>query len=120
MKPLKVNLGSNTSFVGVKMRNYSSLHSLFKKNIVADLLSCKRVYQNRTSLSAYTPVIVSKGARQVSVKMDLRSVNKLTLNDNFMMPNVNQELHSISGSNVYANFDLSYGYWQLTLHTDSQ
>ncbi len=36
------------------------------------------------------------------------------------MPILENELHQLAGAKCYANFDLSYAYWQLALAKDSQ
>ena len=50
--------------------------------------------------------------------MDLRPVSKFAEKHGFLMPNIEQELHTVCGSNYFAKFDLSHG--QPPLHADSQ
>jgi hypothetical protein len=36
------------------------------------------------------------------------------------MPNLQDELHDLHGSEVFATLDFCQGYWQIPLHKDSQ
>ena len=120
IKPLKIDLTPDSRPVRVKLRNYSQEQREFLKKFVADLLSCGMVYPNPTSSWACAPLLVPKdGPAKFRFTVDLRPVNKFTEKHGFLMPNIEQELHTVSGSNYFAKFDLSHGYWQLPLHADS-
>lgn len=121
VKPLKINLASDVRPVRVKLRNYSQEQRKFLKKMVADFIKCKMVYLNPFPTWACAPLLVPKsGPAKFRFTVDLRPVNKFTLKHGYLMPNVEQELQSITGSKVYAKFDLSHGYWQFPLHEDSQ
>ena len=120
-KPLKIDLTPDCRPVRVKLRNYSQEQREFLKKFVADLLSCSMVYANPTSSWACAPLLVPKDEpARFRFTVDLRLVNKFTEKHGFLMPNIEQELHTVGGSNYFAKFDLSHGYWPLRLHADSQ
>lgn len=67
---------------------------------------------------AFTRAQIS--SKKIQVYSRLRPVNGFTTKHLFPMPNIEQEQITTAGSAVYANFDMSYGYWQLPLHVSSQ
>lgn len=79
------------------------------------------VNSNPTSPWSSAPLLVHKpGPDKFRFTVELRSVNRFTIQHQFPMPNVEQETHSLPGSRCYATFDLSHGYWQLPLDKSSQ
>ena len=119
IKTLKIDLNPDCRPVRVKLRNYSQEQREFLKKFVADLLSCGMVYANPTSSWACAPPLVPKdGPARFRFTVDLRLVNKFTEKHGFLMPNIEQELHTVGGSSYFAKFDLSHGYSQLPLHAD--
>jgi hypothetical protein len=47
--------------------------------------------------------------------VDLRGPNYATVKDDFVMPNLEEELIKLSGSNVFAKLDFAQRFWQLPL-----
>jgi hypothetical protein len=47
-------------------------------------------------------------------------VNKKTIPWSWPIPHVESELSRLKSSKVFATFDLSHGYWQLSLASESQ
>jgi Reverse transcriptase (RNA-dependent DNA polymerase) len=52
--------------------------------------------------------------------VDLRVPNASTKPTVWPMPNHQDELHDLHGSEVFATLDFFQGYWQIPLHKDSQ
>jgi hypothetical protein len=52
--------------------------------------------------------------------VDLRVPNASTRPSEWPMPNLQDELHDLHGSEVFATLDFCQGYWQISLHKDSQ
>ena len=52
--------------------------------------------------------------------VNLRPVNEIIEKHRFLMPNIEQELHTVGGSKYFAKFDLTHGCWLLCPHADSQ
>jgi Reverse transcriptase (RNA-dependent DNA polymerase) len=52
--------------------------------------------------------------------VDLRVPNASTKPTAWPMPNIQDELHDLHGSEVFATLDFCQGYWQIPLHKDSQ
>jgi Reverse transcriptase (RNA-dependent DNA polymerase) len=51
--------------------------------------------------------------------VDLRVPNASTNPTAWPMPNLQDELHDLNGSDVFATLDFCQGYWQIPLHKDS-
>jgi hypothetical protein len=51
---------------------------------------------------------------------DLRVPNASTKPTAWPMPNLQDELHDLNGSEVFATLDFCQGYWQVPLHKNSQ
>jgi RNase H-like domain found in reverse transcriptase/Reverse transcriptase (RNA-dependent DNA polymerase) len=52
--------------------------------------------------------------------VDLRVPNASTKPTAWPLPNLQDELHDLHGSEVFATLDFCQGYWQIPLHKDSQ
>lgn len=105
--PLKIELAPGSGSVRVKLCKYSQEQREFLKRIVEDLSRCGMELSNPTSTWARAPLLVPKnGPAKFHFTVELRSVNRATLKHGYLMPNVEQELQSISGSMVYAKLDL--------------
>jgi hypothetical protein len=59
-------------------------------------------------------------ADQFRFTVDLRTVNKVTIPSSWPIPHLDYELNRVAGSSVFTTFDLSQGYWQLSLDAHSQ
>lgn len=89
--------------------------------MVSNLTKCGMIYLNPTSPWASASLLVPKpGPAKFRFAVDLRPVTRFTIEHQFPMPIIEQELLKPSGYTVYATFDLSHGYWQLPLEERSQ
>ena len=119
--PMIIKLTPHAKATRVKLRNYSQSQRDFLSQFVNSLLDKNMAYPNPYSAWASAPLCVPKpGPSNFLFTVDLRPVNKFTIKHAYPMPNLEQELHKLSGSKCYANFDLSQAYWQLSLHENSQ
>jgi Reverse transcriptase (RNA-dependent DNA polymerase)/RNase H-like domain found in reverse transcriptase len=57
---------------------------------------------------------------QYRMTVDLRVPNASKNPTAWQMPNLQDELHDLHGSEVFATLDFCQGYWQIPLHKDSQ
>jgi hypothetical protein len=79
------------------------------------------VYKNTGAEWASPPPILPKpGPDQYCMTVDLRVPNASTKPTAWPMPNLQDELHDLDGSEVFATLDFCQGYWQIPLHKDSQ
>ena len=121
LPPMKINLAPEAKPIRVRLRNYSQQQKEFLANFVGKLMKYGIVYSNPTSAWAAAPHLVPKrGLDEYRFTVDLRPVNKYTIQSQFPMPNLEHELQKLSGSRYFANMDLSNAYWQLPLEEDSQ
>lgn len=86
-----------------------------------ELVEDKLVYENSSSKWACAILILPKaGLPKWRFTIDLRPINLFTVLYQFPIPRVEIEVTKTAGSFLYANFDLSRGYWQLPLYPNSQ
>ena len=91
------------------------------KQFVGSLIEKGLVCFNRKSPWASAPFLVSKpGPAKFRFTVDLRAVNKFTVEHQYPMPNLEYELSKLAHARHYATFDLSHGYLQIPLEKESQ
>jgi hypothetical protein len=79
------------------------------------------VYKNTEPEWASPPLILPKpGSDHYRMTVDLRVPNASTKPTAWPMPNLQDELHDLHGSEVFATLDFCQGYWKIPLHKDSQ
>jgi Reverse transcriptase (RNA-dependent DNA polymerase) len=79
------------------------------------------VYKNTGAEWANPPLILPKpGPDQYRMTVELRVLNASTTPTALPMPNLQNELHDLPDSEVFAMLDFCQGYWQIPLHKDSQ
>lgn len=121
IEPLQIDVAPDATPVRVRLRKYSQAQREFLSRTVAKLVECDMAYPNPTSPWACAPLLVPKpGQDEFRFTVDLRPINRFTVKHQFPMPVIEQELTKVAGSQVFATFDLSHGYWQLPLHPSSQ
>jgi Reverse transcriptase (RNA-dependent DNA polymerase) len=79
------------------------------------------VYKN-TGAEWASPLLIfpKPGPDQYRMTVDLRVPNASTKPTAWPMPNLEDELHDLHGSKVFATLDFCQRYWQIPLHKDSQ
>jgi Reverse transcriptase (RNA-dependent DNA polymerase) len=79
------------------------------------------VYKNTGAEWASPPLITPKPEPdQYRMTIDLRVPNASTKTTAWYMPNLQDKLHDLHGSDVFATMEFCQGYWQIPLHKDSQ
>jgi Reverse transcriptase (RNA-dependent DNA polymerase) len=119
--PLLIALQPDAIPVRVRLRRYSPEQRLFLARFVAKLEEASMVYRNPRAAWCSAPLLVPKpGPAKLRFTVDLRPVNKQTVPNSWPIPHVESEVSRLYGSNYFATFDLSHGYWQLPLAIESQ
>jgi hypothetical protein len=78
-------------------------------------------YKNTGAEWASPPLILPRpGPDQYRMTVDLNVPNASTEPNTQPVPNLQDELHDLHGSEVFATLDFCQGYWQIPLHKDSQ
>jgi hypothetical protein len=79
------------------------------------------VFENTGAEWASPPLILRKsGPDRYRMTVDLRVPNASMKQIAWHMPNLQDELHDLHGSEVFSALDFCQGYWQIPLHKDSQ
>jgi len=121
LPPLKISLTNDAKPIRAKLRKYNPEQAVFLKSFVGKLEEKGHVYANPTSRWASCPLLVPKpGPSKFRFTVDLRAVNNYTEKFAYPMPILEHELTKLATATCYANFDLSHGYWQLPLSSESQ
>ena len=64
-------------------------------------------------------VLISRPGRSRRICIDYRELNKVTVNDNWPVPRINDLLDSLGGSVFFTQLDLASGYWQIRMNNKS-
>ena len=65
-------------------------------------------------------VLVRKKDGTLRFCVDHRILNSVTKPDVFPLPRFNDLLYQLENSKYYSTLDLASGYWQISIHVDSQ
>ena len=79
----------------------------------------KGIIQRYTSPYASPTVLVRKKDGSLRLCIDYRKLNALTVKDAFPLPRIEESLKALGGSRFFSSLDMSHGYFQLLMHSDS-
>jgi hypothetical protein len=118
VKPLVIKLRDGAEPVRMSARKYAPPQLRFMRDKIRELEELGLVYKNTGAEWASPPLILPKaGPDQYCMTFDLPSAS--TKPTAWPMPNNQDELHDLHGSEVFATLDFFQGYWQIPLHKDS-
>jgi hypothetical protein len=121
VKPLVIKLRDGAEPVRMSARKYAPPQLKFMRDKIRKLEDLGLVHKNTKSECASPPLILAKpGPDQYRMAVDLRVPNAMTKPTAWPMPNLQDELHDLHGSEVFATLDFCQGYWQIPLQKDSQ
>lgn len=96
--------------------------SFFEKNQVTEIID-KLLKDGiiRASNSEYSSpiVLVKKKTGDTRMCVDFRTLNKLTVRDNYPIPLIEDQLDLLHGKKYFTSLDLKSGFHQLSMHSDS-
>jgi hypothetical protein len=102
-------------------RQYAPPQLKFMLDKIRELEELGLVYKNTGAERASPPLILPKpGPDQYRMTVDLRVPNASTKPTAWPMPNLQDNLYDLHGSEVCATLDFCRGYWQIPLHKDLQ
>jgi hypothetical protein len=121
VKPLVIKLRDGAEPVRMSARKYTTPQLKFMRDKIRELEELGLVYKNTGAQWASPPLILPKpGPNQYRMAVDLRVPNASTKPTAWPMPSLQDELHDLHGTEVFATLDFCQGYWQIPLHKDSQ
>jgi hypothetical protein len=121
VNPLFIKLRNGAETVRMSARKCAPPQLKFMRDKINELEEMGFVYKNTGAEWASPPLILPKpGPDQYCMTVDLRVPNASTKPTAWPMPNLQDELHDLHGSEVFATLDFCQGYWQIPLHKDSQ
>jgi hypothetical protein len=121
VKPLVIKLRDGAEPMRMSARKYAPPQLKFMRDKICELEELGLVYKNTGAEWASPPLILSKpGPDQDRMNVDLRGPNASTKATAWPMPDLQDELHNLHGSEVFATLDFCQGYLQIPLHIDSQ
>jgi hypothetical protein len=121
VKPLIIKLRDGTEPVRMSARKYAPPQLKSMRDKIHELEELGLVVKNTGAEWASPPLILPKPRPdQYRMTVDLRVPNASTKPTAWHMPNLQDELHDLHGSEVFATLDFCQGYWQISLHKDSQ
>jgi Reverse transcriptase (RNA-dependent DNA polymerase) len=121
VKPLVIKLGDGAEPVRMSARKYALPQLKFMRDKIHELEELVLVYKNTGAEWASPPLILPKpGTDQYRMTVDLLVPVASTKPTAWPMFNLQDELHDLHDSQVFATLDFCQGYWQIHLHKDSQ
>jgi Reverse transcriptase (RNA-dependent DNA polymerase) len=121
VKPLVIKLRDGADPVRMSARKYAPPQLKVMRDKIRELEELGLVYKNTEAEWASPPLILTTpGPNQYRMTVDLRVPNVSTKPTAWPMPNLQDELHDLHGSEVFATLDFCQGYWQIPLHKYSQ
>jgi Reverse transcriptase (RNA-dependent DNA polymerase) len=118
---LVIKLRDGAEPVRMSARKYAPPQLKFMRDRIRELEELGLVYKNTGAEWASPPLLLSKpGLDQYRMTVDLRVPNASTKSTAWPMPNLQDELHDLHGSEVFATLEFCQGYWQIPLHKYSQ
>lgn len=99
------------------------IHPNLESQIKAELnklLKAKIIFPVRHSNWVSNMVLVRKKNGDIRICIDFRNLNKASQKDNFPLPNMEQTLHSVAGSELMFFLDGFSGYNQILVHPDDR
>ena len=114
--PMRVILQSDARPFIAKPRRYSEEQREFLKRFVTRLERYGFVRRVESPIWSHAPLLVrKKGKARWRMTIDLRPVNKFTLQTPSYMPSLESELSDFRQARCYGSFDACQGYWQMPL-----
>jgi hypothetical protein len=121
VKPLVIKLRDGAEPVRMSDRKYAPPQLKFMRDKIRELEELGLVVKNTGAEWASPPLILSKPEPdQYRMTVDMCVPNASTKPTAWPMPNLQNELHDLHGSEVFPTLDFCQGYWQIPLHKDSQ
>jgi hypothetical protein len=118
---LVIKLRDGAESVRMSARKYAPPQVKFMRDKIRELEELGLVYKNTGEEWASQPLILPKpGPDQYRVTVDLRVPNASMKTTAWPIPNLQDELHDLHGSEGFAMLDFCQSYWQIPLHKDSQ
>jgi hypothetical protein len=117
VKHLVIKLRDGAEPVLMSARKYAPPQLKFMRDKTHELEKLGLVYKNTGAEWASPPLILpTPGPDQYRMTVDLRVPNASTKPTAWPIPNLQNEMHDLHGSEVFATLDFCQGYWQIPLH----
>lgn len=114
---LKINLTSDKPFFCTP-RRLPYAHKIELQNIIDDLLK-RQVIRVSNSPYASAVVLVQKKDGKIRLCIDYRSLNKITVRDNYPLPLIEDLLDRLGGKMYFTTIDLREGFHHVRVAEDS-
>jgi hypothetical protein len=113
VKLLVIKLRDGAEPLRMSARKYAPPQLKFMRDKIREVEELGLVYKNTGAEWASPPLIPRKPwPDQYRMTVDLRVPNASTKSTAWTMPNLQDELHDLRGSEVFATLDFCQGYWQ--------
>jgi hypothetical protein len=121
LKPHLIKLREGAEPVRMSARKYAPPQLMFMRDKIRELEELGLVYKNIGAEWAGPQLIIPKpGPDLYRMTVDLRVPNASTTSSAWPMPNLQDDLHDLNGSETFATLDFCQGYWQIPMRKDSQ
>ena len=120
VEPFKIELHPGTQPIFRGQYRYAPKEQQFIQDEVDKMLQQKVIRVSRSPCSS--PIVLAKkeGGKSKRFCNDFRALNEKTIADKFPLPNVDDCLNVLAGSQYFSTLDCQSGYWQVPLAEDSK
>lgn len=96
-----------------------SYHEKTVLRSILDELTSKGIIRESTSEYASPIVLTKKKNGETRMCVDFRTLNKITVRDNFPLPLIEDQLDLLAGKKYFTMLDLKDGFFHIRMHEDS-
>lgn len=96
-----------------------SYHEKTVLRTILDELTSKGIINESTSEYASPIVLTKKKNGETRMCVDFRTLNKVTVRDNFPLPLIEDQLDLLAGKKYFTTLDLKDGFFHIQMHEDS-
>ncbi|PIK46893.1 putative transposon Ty3-I Gag-Pol polyprotein [Apostichopus japonicus] len=116
--PHEIKLTDQCTPIRLPYRRIPPTQTIEIKELLQGLLE-KNIIRRSSSPYASPVVIVPKKDGSLRLCVDYRRLNSITIKDSFPLPRIDETLEALGGSKYFSSLDLSHGYFQVAVHTES-
>lgn len=113
---MKIELNDNQV---IKYKPYRvPYHQLNELKTIIDELKETEIIEDSTSEYASPAILVRKKDGSLRMCIDYRKLNRITRRECFPTPNIEEQLNSMVGGNIFCSLDMMSGYYQVSIEPE--
>jgi hypothetical protein len=118
LEPFVINT-SDTELIKITLRPYSPMDLEKIKTFIDEAIKNSIIRESKSPWSAPI-VLAAKPNGGTCVCVDYRALNKITKNDTYPLPRIDESFSQFHGARFFTTFNLLSGYWQIAMDDASR